>query len=38
MDQMPEGYTMLVLQLQATGHVPSQGLIVMEATGSYGLT
>jgi hypothetical protein len=38
MDQMPEGYTMLVLQLQATGHVPSQGLIVMEATGSYWLT
>src|SRR2546426_735254 len=34
-DQTPEGYTRLVHQLQATGHVPSEVLVVMEATGSY---
>jgi transposase len=34
-DQTPEGYTKLVHQLQATGHVPSRILVVMEATGSY---
>jgi len=34
-DQTPAGYTSLVHQLQATGSVPSQVLVVMEATGSY---
>jgi transposase len=34
-DQTPEGYSTLVHQLQATGHVPSSILVVMEATGSY---
>jgi len=34
-DQTPEGYTKLGHQLQATGHVPSRILVVMEATGSY---
>ena len=34
-DQTPEGYTKLVHQLQATGHAPSEVLVVMEATGSY---
>ena len=34
-DQTPEGHTKLVHQLQATGHVPSRILVVMEATGSY---
>jgi transposase len=34
-DQTPEGYSKLVHQLQATGHVPSSILVVMEATGSY---
>jgi transposase len=34
-DQTPEGYTKLGHQLQATGHVPSSILVVMEATGSY---
>ena len=34
-DQTPEGYTKLVHQLQATGHVPASILVVMEATGSY---
>jgi transposase len=34
-DQTPEGYTRLLQQLQATGSVPSQVLVVMEATGSY---
>ena len=33
-DQTPEGYTKLVHRLQATGHVPSSILVVMEATGS----
>jgi len=32
--QTPEGSTSLVHQLQATGSVPGQGLVVMEATGS----
>jgi len=34
-EQTPEGYTSLLQQLQATGSVPSQVLVVMEATGSY---
>jgi transposase len=34
-DQTPEGYTTLVHRLQATGHVPSSILVVMEATGPY---
>jgi transposase len=34
-DQTPEGHTTLVHQLQATRHVPSRILVVMEATGSY---
>ena len=34
-DQTPEGHTKLMHQLQATGHVPSRILVVMEATGSY---
>jgi transposase len=34
-DQTPEGHTKLMHQLQATGHVPSSILVVMEATGSY---
>jgi transposase len=34
-DQTLEGYTNLVHHLQATGHVPSRILVVMEATGSY---
>jgi transposase len=34
-DQTPEGYTSLLHQLQATGYVPNQVLVVMEATGSY---
>jgi transposase len=34
-DQTPEGYTSLVHKLQATSHVPSKVLVVMEATGSY---
>src|SRR5712692_3730429 len=34
-DQTPEGYTSLIHQLQATGSVPGQVLVVMEATGSY---
>ena len=33
--QTPEGYTKLLHQLQATGSVPGQVLVVMEATGSY---
>jgi len=34
-EQTPEGYTSLLRQLQATGFVPGQVLVVMEATGSY---
>jgi transposase len=34
-DQTPEGHTKLVHQLQATGHVPSRILVVMEATSAY---
>ena len=34
-EQTPEGYTSLLHQLQATGIVPGQVLVVMEATGSY---
>ena len=34
-DQTPEGYSRLVRKLQAFGYAPSQGLVVMEATGSY---
>jgi transposase len=34
-DQTPEGYTSLLHQLQATGYVPGEILVVMEATGSY---
>src|SRR2546426_5842364 len=34
-EQTPEGYTSLLHQLQATGSVPGQVLVVMEATGSY---
>jgi transposase len=34
-DQTPEGFTRLVHQLQATSRVPSEVLVVMEATGSY---
>jgi transposase len=34
-EQTPEGYTRLLHQLQATGAVPGQVLVVMEATGSY---
>jgi hypothetical protein len=34
-DQTPEGYIKLGHPLQATGHVPSRLLVVMEATGSY---
>src|SRR5262249_30057817 len=34
-DQTPKGYTSLVHQLQATGSVPSQVLVVMEATRWY---
>ena len=34
-EQTPEGYTSLLRQLQATGFVPCQVLVVMEATGSY---
>ena len=33
--QTPEGYTSLLRQLQATGSVPGEILVVMEATGSY---
>src|SRR5215470_10421605 len=33
--QTPEGSTSLLQQLQATRSVPSQVLVVMEATGSY---
>jgi transposase len=33
--QTPEGYTSLLHQLQATGYVPSEILVVMEATGPY---
>jgi transposase len=33
--QTPEGYTSLLHQLQATGYVPGEILVVMEATGSY---
>ena len=36
-DQTPEGFTRLVPQLQASSHVPSEVLVVMEATGSYGI-
>lgn len=34
-EQTPEGYSKLLHQLQATGCVPGQVLVVMEATGSY---
>jgi transposase len=34
-DQTPEGYTSLLHQLQVTGSIPDQVLVVMEATGSY---
>ena len=34
-EQTPKGYTSLLHQLQATGFVPGQVLVVMEATGSY---
>jgi transposase len=34
-EQTPAGYTKLLHQLQATGGVPGQVLVVMEATGSY---
>jgi transposase len=34
-DQTPEGYTSLLHQLQVTGFIPGQVLVVMEATGSY---
>ena len=32
-EQTPEGYTSLLHQLQTTGSVPGQVLVVMEATG-----
>ena len=34
-DQTPDGYTSLLHQLQVTGSIPDQVLVVMEATGSY---
>jgi len=34
-DQTPEGSSSLLQTLQATGHAPSEVLVVMEATGSY---
>ena len=34
-EQTPEGYSSLLRQLQMTGSVPRQVLVVMEATGSY---
>jgi transposase len=37
-DQTADGYASLERKLRATGHVPDQVLVVMEATGSYWIT
>ena len=37
-EQTPDGYASLERKLRATGKVPAEVLVVMEATGSYWIT